>query len=79
MDKTKRRSNRLNVADSAQKSPNGLDKARQARQSKIDVRRGQVSMLLSRGQTAGQIAEQLNVSKKTIERDMAALTNGHAK
>jgi len=54
-----------------------LDKANEVKQDKIDERRAQVLAMLSSGLDKDAIAESLNVSVKTVARDIIAL-NGKA-
>lgn len=54
-----------------------LQMANDTRQDKIAERRQEVAALLDNGFAADVIAEQLNVSVRTIRRDLSVITNGN--
>lgn len=55
-----------------------LDRANGAKRDRIARRREQVMALVSEGLTHGEIAGRLDVSTRTIRRDIRALNGGHA-
>lgn len=64
-----------NVTNSLSVTP--IDKARQAKKDKLAKRRNKVLSFLQDGMTEETIADKLNVSVRTIQRDISAL-NGQA-
>lgn len=67
------RTNNGNVGQNETFGPHNLDNAHQAKEDKVTARRQEVLSLLSDGLDKTEIADHLNVSPKTISRDIKAL------